>query len=116
MKDQEICLVRHLTQTATIRLFIVKFSLSIEYTPPPYDMLAWDYEKVNSENTRKSMEMVNWETMFTNKKYLENNMFIKVLFSGFSNFIPNKNIIFEDKELHWVNELVKRKIRWKNAI
>ena len=43
-----------------------KLNLSIKY-PPPYERLVWNYKKANAESIRKSLELVNWKTLFNNK-------------------------------------------------
>ena len=42
------------------QIVLCKFNFKIEY-PPQYERLVWDYRKANSENLRKSIDMVNWE-------------------------------------------------------
>ena len=34
------------------------------YCPTPYQQLIWDYKKANSKNTRKALDLVNWERLF----------------------------------------------------
>ena len=34
----------------------------------------------------------------------------------FSNFIPNKLVTFNDKDLLWMSEYLKKKIKWRNKI
>ena len=42
-----------------------KLSLNIKY-PPPYQQLVWDYKRANMECIKRSIELVNWETLFHN--------------------------------------------------
>ena len=32
----------------------------------------------------------------------------------FFNFIPNKIVVFDDRNPLWMNEFVKNKVKWKN--
>ena len=40
-----------------------KLNLNIKY-PPPYQRLVWDYKRANVESIKRSIELVNWETIF----------------------------------------------------
>ena len=40
----------------------------------------------------------------------------KVLMNIFSNFVPNKNFTFDDKDSPRINKFVKRRIKWKNEV
>ena len=43
-----------------------KLNLNIKY-PPPYQRLVWDYKRANVKSIKKSIELVNWETLSHNK-------------------------------------------------
>ena len=61
--------------------------------------------------------MINWEAMFANKSVHDQvSIFNKTLINVFLNFIPNKTVVFDDKDLPWVNEILENKIKWKNEI
>ena len=67
-----------------------KLNLIIEY-PPPYELLVWDYKKANIENIKKSLESVNWETLFGNKSVnTQVCIFNETIMNIFSNFVPSK--------------------------
>lgn len=91
-----------------------KFNLNIEYLSP-YKKLTWDYKRENSENIRKFIELLNWDAKSVNKNVQNQiNIFNKLLRYFFCNFIPNKNVTFDNKDLPLMNELVKWKLKWKN--
>ena len=61
--------------------------------------------------------MINWEAMFANKSVHDQvNIFNKTLINVFLNFIPNKTVVFDDKDPPWMNEILENKIKWKNEI
>ena len=43
-----------------------KLNPNIKY-PPPHQWLVWDYKRANVESIKRSIELVNWETLFYNK-------------------------------------------------
>ena len=55
--------------------------------------------------------------MFTNKSVHEQvNIFNKTLMNVFSNFIPNKNVVFDSRDPPCMNEFVKNETKWKHKI
>ena len=61
--------------------------------------------------------MINWEAMFANKSAHDQvNIFNKTLINVFLNFIPNKTVVFDDKDPPWMNEILENKVKWKNEI
>ena len=84
-----------------------RFNLNIYY-PPPCQRLIWDYKKADSTKIRKTLDTINWERLF-DKKDLNaqvialNQTFLNV----FQNYVPNKYITVDDKDLIWMNEIVK---------
>ena len=61
--------------------------------------------------------MINWEAMFANKSVHDQvNIFNKTLINVFLNFIPNKTVVFDDKDPPWMNEILENKVKWKNEI
>ena len=90
-----------------------KLNLNIKY-PPPYQRLVWDYKRANVESIKRSIELVNWETLFHNKTvHKQVSIFNETLMNIFSNFIPNKYITFDDRDPPWMNDFVKTKIKFK---
>ena len=93
-----------------------KLNLNIKY-PPPYQRLVWDYKRANVESIKRSVELVNWETLFQNKTvHKQVFIFNETLMNIFSNFIPNKYITFDDRDPPWMNDFVKTKTKFKNQL
>ena len=89
--------IQHFTQTVIIRW-------SPASVISAFERLVWDYKKTktNSENIKKSIETVNWEAMFGNKVHEQVNIFHKISMNIFSNFVPNKKVIFDNKDPPWM--------------
>ena len=75
-----------------------KLNVNIEYPPPSYEHLVWNYNKANVEGTKKSKECVNWEVIFNNKSiHKQISVFKETLMNIFSFFIPNKLVTFGEE-------------------
>ena len=84
--------------------------LKVEY-PPPYQGLVWNFK---NDATEKSIELVNWNFLFSNKSVLEQVIiFDQTLMNIFSNYIPNKLITVDGKDPPWMKESIKKKIMVK---
>ena len=63
----------------------------------------------------RSIETFNWEKLLENKNFNEQlYLFNKTMLNIFHNFIPNKNIICNDKDLSCYNNQIKTLIEKKN--
>ena len=63
------------------------------------------------------IEAFNWEKLLENKNVNDQLYFIKqTMLNIFHNFIPNKNIIYNDKDPPWFNNQIKRLIGKKNHL
>ena len=93
-----------------------KINLNIEC--PPYERLVWDYKKASTESIKKSIESVNWKTLFSsitlNKQASIFNETIANVF--FSNFIPKKLDSFDDSNPPWMNYVIENNIKWKHQL
>ena len=91
-------------------------NLKIEY-PPLYERIVWDYKKVNTQLLNRTIETFNWEKLLENKNVNEQlYLFNKTMLNIFHNFIPNKNIICNDKDPPWFNNHIKTLIEKKNHL
>ena len=76
-----------------------KLNLIIKY-PPTYQRLVWDFKRANVESIKRSIELVNWETLCHDKiVHKQVSIFNETLMSIFSNLIPKKYITFHDRDL-----------------
>ena len=93
-----------------------KLDLKIVY-PPPYQRRVWNFKRANIDSIRKAVKMVDWHFMFTNKTVHEQvTAFNTILMNIFSNCIPNKYIIIDDKDHPWMTKSIKDKMNGKNSL
>ena len=87
-----------------------------EYSAP-YERLVWDYKKPNIDSIQKALKQINWRFLFSNKSvHQQVKILNNTLVNVFSNFVPNKLVTFNDKDLPWMSEHLKKKIKWRNKI
>ena len=92
-----------------------KLNLKIEYYPL-YERLVWNYKNTNIQLLNRTIETFNWEKLLENKNVNEQvYLFNKTMLNIFHNFIPNKNIIYNDKDPLWFNSQIKTLIEKKNT-
>ena len=98
------------------QIVFTSFNLDIYYLPP-YQRLIWDYKKADSTNIRKALDSVNWERLF-DKKYLNSQVVTlnETILNAFRIYSQNKYIIIADKDLVWMNEIIKSKMETKNKL
>ena len=85
-------------------------NLKVEY-PPPYQRLVLNFKKSNNDAIKKAVELVNWNALFSHKNVHEQvAIFNQTVMNISSNYVPNKLITIDDKDSHWMNKYIKRKI------
>ena len=76
-----------------------------------------NHKKANTESIRKSLESVNWKTLFNNKTVKKQiPIFNETIINISSNFVPNKLVTFDDSDPPWMNDFIKDKIKWKHQM
>ena len=99
-----------------IHIVYAKLDLKIEY-PPTYERLVWNYNKTNTQLLNGTIEVFSWEKLLENKNVNEQlYLFNKIMLNIFHKFIPNKNIICNDKDPAWFNNQIKILIETKNHL
>ena len=79
-----------------------KLYLNIKYSLL-YELLAWNSKKANTESIRKSLEPVNWKTLFNNKTVKKQvSILNEITIHIFSNFLPDRRVTFDDSEPPWL--------------
>ena len=98
------------------QIVFTKINLKIRY-PPPYERIVWDYNRANVELTNLAIARFNWENLFLGKDVNEQvQLFNQTILNIFKNFIPNKNVTFDDRDPPWINEQIKNLIKLKNEM
>ena len=86
-------------------------NLLIEY-PPPYHRLIWDYSKADIISIRKSISSINWSHLFSDNHIdIQGSIFEVCVLNVFKNFVPNKYVIFDDKEPVRMDQSIKQLIK-----
>ena len=79
--------------------------------------LVWDFKRANISSIRKAIKMVDLRFMFLNKNvHKQVSVFDNTLMNTFSNYISNKYIATDDRDLPWMNETIKNKIKLKKPL
>ena len=90
-------------------------NLLIEY-PPPYHRLIWDYSNADILNIRKSISSINWSHLFSDNHIdIQVSIFEECVLNVFKNFVPNKYVVFEDKEPVWMDQSIKQLIKERDS-
>ena len=99
------------------QIVYAKLNLKIEYLPPLYEWFVWEYKNSNTQLLNRTTETFNCEKLRENKNVNEQlYLFNKTTLNIFHNFIPNKNIICNDKDHPWFNNQIKTLIEKKNHL
>ena len=76
-----------------------KLNLKIEY-PPPYTCKIWYYNRYETKLSNYSIESFDWSKLFSGKNvHGQVELFNKTLLNIFHNFLPNKIIVCNDRDL-----------------
>ena len=87
-----------------------RYNLTVEY-PPPYERLVWDSNKANTESIKQALMQVNRPNLFFNKDvHQQVRMLNNIVINVFLNFVLNKIVTFDDRDLPWTSEYIKRKL------
>ena len=83
---------------------------------PPYQSLIWDYKIANVGGTLKSLNSVNWDFVLSDKSVHQQVQYLnEILMNVFCNYIPNKWIKIDDKDLPWMDEEIENNINYRNT-
>ena len=73
----------------------IHMNLKIEYSHT-CQRLIWNFKKSNFNTIKKSIELVNWDFLFSNKSVHQQVIILnQTLMSIVSNYVPNKLIRFK---------------------
>ena len=71
----------------------------------------------DSTSIRKALDSVYWERFFDKKD--PNSQFVTInetILNVFQNYVPDKYITIDDKDLVWIKEIIESKIETKNKL
>ena len=90
----------------------LKISLS-----PPYERVIWECDKANNDLITKAIDAFDWDKKLSERCVNDQVLlFNETLLNIMSNFIPNKLMIFDDRELPWFHRKIKNLIKYQNQI
>ena len=73
--------------------------------------MIWDYSNADILNIRKSISSINWSNLFSDNHIdIQFSIFEECVLKVFKNFVPNKYVVFDDKEPAWVYQAIKQLI------
>ena len=75
--------------------------------PPPYERAVWFYKKANPELIRRDISNVSVDEKVC--------YFTKTLLNLIHNFIPHERIAYDDRDLPWKNNEIKKLINEKSS-
>ena len=91
-------------------------NLMIVY-PSPYERLVCDYKRASESVINAGLNKVDWEFLFSNKSVNQQVViFNQSVMNGFSNFVPNKFVTFNDRDPLLMTLNIKDKINYRNNI
>ena len=83
-------------------IVFAKPNLKVKY-PPFCERVFWNYSKADRSSINRAINAIDWEDVFANKTVESqvpelNDQFLNI----YSNYIPNKTIFCDDKDLPWL--------------
>ena len=85
--------------------------------PPVYVREVWDYSQTNVKNIKKAIFNFKWSKAFQNLSVDERvEHFNETLRNIFRNYVPNKNIKWDYRQLPRVNDNIKGSLKQRSKI
>ena len=90
-------------------------NILIEY-PQPYHRLIWDYSNVDILNIRECISSIKCIHLFSDNHIdIQVSIFEVCVLNLFRNFVPNKYVVFDDKEPVWMDQAIKQLIKERDS-
>ena len=89
--------------------------------PPLYERLIWDHKNADIPSINRANDIFDWRNSFAGKTVHDQVHFSnKTILNIFHNLIPNKTILYNDKNQEWLNneirKILTKKMRYSNSI
>lgn len=101
---------------ASIKSCTGKINISIP-CPPPYKKIVWDFTKSDHVAIRNSITGLDWPSIFhglnPNQTAEE---FTNKIYLIIETYVPNKVMVFNDKDPPWITKDVKVAIKRKHRV
>ena len=93
-----------------------KINISVP-SPPPYKRQIWDYAKADKDEIRQFLTNIDWISKFKDLSVSEMaQQFTSTVMGMMLRFIPNKMIVFNDKDPPWITPAIKTAIKRKHRV
>ena len=93
-----------------------KLNISVPI-PPPYKRKVWYYAKAQKDKIKSEISNVDWPSMFSGLDVDKmTHLFTSKCVSIFSEFIPNKTITCDKRDLPWMTPSLKSAIKRKHRV
>ena len=91
-----------------------KLNLKVEY-PLPYERVFWNYSRADKISINRAIHAIDRGELFANKP-MESQVseLNNLLFNIYSNYIPNKTVLCDDKDPPWMTNGITAVIEIKN--
>ena len=88
--------------------------MKVEY-PPLYERVFWDYSRADKVSINRAINAIDWEELFANEPVESqvsdlNNLLLNI----YSNYIPNKTVLFDDKDPPWMTNRIRAVLEMNN--
>ena len=103
-----------LSSTCHHKIVFAKLSLKVE-DPPPYERIFWYYFRADKASINQAINAINWDELFANKTVESQVSELNdLLLNIYSNYIPNKTVLCDDKDPSWMTNGIRTAIEMKN--
>ena len=103
-----------LSSTCHHEIVFAKLILRVEY-PPPYVRVFWDYSRADKASINRAINAIDWDELFANKTVESQVSELNdLLLNIYSNYIPNKTVLCDDKDPPWMTNGIRTAIETKS--
>ena len=97
------------------QVVVVVAKMNLKSTLFTYERVLLNNNKAENISINRSINWIDWEESFINKTVgAEVSEFNELLLNIYSNYIPNKTVLFEHKDCPWMFDGIKTAIKIKN--
>ena len=89
------------------QIIFAKFNLNVFY-PPPYERLVWRYHEAKKEQIFHAVNNFDWNRAFENLDIdAQIKLFNETVINIFTNYVPHKTIVCNDRDPPWIDDSIK---------
>ena len=103
-----------LSSTCHHEIVFAMLNLKVEY-PPPYERVFWDYSRADKASINRAINTIDWDELVANKTVESQASELNdLLLNIYSNYIPNKTVLCDEKDPPWMTNGIRTAIEMKN--